>query len=246
MEEFRKIFLQVQKGNVKRYIRIFSKPHQKPNLCHINELIKIAFDMDQAPTYMTESGVELEPDDVVDYITQFIGNPSFILRVKNAGFIPADSSKGTESNSGTDGDSPYKQLQQDLDSSSKVMIDHLLNNLETKADVQSFLRTQCPSTMQFYYNKQSLAASDRINISKHIIRQLLSINPNRMLQRSDFEKLAGFIVDIFSDEAADTYYRKYSNGKIASGKLYDAYTNQRKKLAKNGLIIRRPRKRENK
>lgn len=43
--------------------------------------------MDQAPTYMTESGVELEPDDVVDYITQFIGNPSFILRVKSVFFI---------------------------------------------------------------------------------------------------------------------------------------------------------------
>lgn len=61
-----------------------------------------------------------------------INNYSRLLPV-DAGFIPADSSKGTEGNSGTDGDFPYKQLQQDLDSSSKVMIDHLLNNLETKA-----------------------------------------------------------------------------------------------------------------
>lgn len=49
------------------------------------------------------------------------------------------------------------------------------------------------------------------------------------------------IVEIFPKEIEGSYYKKYCEGKVASGKLWDAFNNYRSKLAKLGIIKRRAR-----
>lgn len=62
---------------------------------------------------------------------------------------------------------------------------------------------------------------------------------NHSLQRSDFEKIAAAIVSVFKTECLETFFIPASKGKVAKGKLWDAYNHYRHNLATAGLITRR-------
>lgn len=61
------------------------------------------------------------------------------------------------------------------------------------------------------------------------------------LSTTELENISGLIAKVFVGELATTFYRKYSQGRHASGKLHDAYNNYRTMLAASGLIQRRPK-----
>lgn len=59
------------------------------------------------------------------------------------------------------------------------------------------------------------------------------------LSTVDLQNISEQIEQIFVGELATTFYRKYCQGRHASGKLHDAYNNYRTSLASSGLISRR-------
>lgn len=46
-------------------------------------------------------------------------------------------------------------------------------------------------------------------------------------------------MEIFPQEIPHTYYKPYCNGKLSTGKLYDAYNNYRTELSAAGIIKRK-------
>lgn len=61
------------------------------------------------------------------------------------------------------------------------------------------------------------------------------------MNRDQFSSLAQQIVEIFPNEAVETYFMPCKPKQLARGKLWDAYNNLRTKLSAAGLIQRRPR-----
>lgn len=60
-----------------------------------------------------------------------------------------------------------------------------------------------------------------------------------ILDRRDFLYLTELIHEILPQEPKDIYYSPAKFGQTASGKLYDAYNNLRKRLSQSGLLKRR-------
>ncbi|XP_073822254.1 uncharacterized protein isoform X2 [Musca autumnalis] len=96
---------------------------------------------------------------------------------------------------------------------------------------------QIPEIKQFL-NYKTLQNNDRVKLAKAIIAYLLKLNPSRRLLKEDFLQLSQSIVEIFPLEIKETYYIPFSKGRLARGKLYDAYRNQKTKLCAAGIITR--------
>lgn len=61
------------------------------------------------------------------------------------------------------------------------------------------------------------------------------------LSRDDFLSISDLIVIIIPSELAIRYYKKAEHGSAASGKLFNAFHNQRSELAKINVITLRPK-----
>ncbi|XP_073822260.1 uncharacterized protein [Musca autumnalis] len=95
-----------------------------------------------------------------------------------------------------------------------------------------------PGMIQFL-KRQTLENKDRSKIANTVIAFILNRNPKRRLFKDDFLQLSQTIVEIFPLEIRETYYIPFTNGRLARGKLYDAYNNQKTKLCAAGIITRR-------
>ncbi|KAM7357004.1 uncharacterized protein ACRADG_002534 [Cochliomyia hominivorax] len=108
-------------------------------------------------------------------------------------------------------------------------------------------QTEIPSTLKIQQNPKiremlaikTLENKHRTVIAKTIISQILTDNPEKRILREEFLQLAQSIVEIFPSEIRETYYVPFTKGRLAKGKLYDAYNNTRARLCASGIIKRR-------
>uniref|UniRef100_A0A1I8Q575 Uncharacterized protein n=1 Tax=Stomoxys calcitrans TaxID=35570 RepID=A0A1I8Q575_STOCA len=115
-------------------------------------------------------------------------------------------------------------------------------NFTTKEELQEFLENNFQLIMRSFRAKRKLSNIERVKISKGIIQYLLT-NPERLLNTKELEHISTLISEVFVGELPSTYYRRYTQGRHASGKLHDAYNNYRTFLAKSGIIQRRTKSR---
>ncbi|XP_055371751.1 uncharacterized protein LOC129618858 [Condylostylus longicornis] len=229
----KKVFLNVARGDVKKTVKLTMDKSKYINLDELNDAVKIKFNFNENPIYTSEVGDVLDPEDVVDYIYQYMESPSFVLQIKGSPFETDNNSVEILNELAVVNASTVQEP--------SYVIENLFNTLITEEDFKLFLNFECKDIIQSYKEKQLLGRYDRINLSKSIINHLLNVDPYMNIRKEDFERLASYIVKAFPNESKDSYYTKYSTGRLASGKLYDAYTNAKTKLAKKGLIHRRSR-----
>ncbi|XP_073827189.1 uncharacterized protein isoform X2 [Musca autumnalis] len=117
---------------------------------------------------------------------------------------------------------------------SNLSQNHCVSNTETLSSLPSVERIkQFPEIVQLL-NSKTLQKEDRMKVAKTIIEYILNPQPNRKLSKDDFSQLAQSIVDIFPMEVKESYFIRYSKGK-----LFDAYYNNRVKLCEAGILKKR-------
>ncbi|XP_075149978.1 uncharacterized protein LOC142224054 [Haematobia irritans] len=111
-------------------------------------------------------------------------------------------------------------------------------NFYTKEELQEFLENNHQVIIGSFKAKKKLTNIERVKLSKAIVQYLLT-NPTRILRTKELEHISQLICEVFEGEIPSTYYRKFSQGRHASGKIHDAYNNYRSHLARSGIIQRR-------
>ncbi|XP_075160623.1 uncharacterized protein LOC142233553 [Haematobia irritans] len=202
------------------------------------------------------NGVKISDDILPDYINQFRYVPGWVLEAKEFQRDEViefqeilcdieDDFEVEEVASGLTVAATESKSIQEIQSleTQNVVSDEMndLNNVSALLDL-SILKELEDIEFQIIvreHSVQCLENSDRTKISKIIIKYILQNDVNFVLTRADYIYISDLICKLFPQEPKDIYYSPAKFGQKASGKLYDAYNNLRKRLSKSGFLKRR-------